>query len=285
MKKIGILIMLVMCFVITGYANAENLNNSGKVRKNDIEMRPQMVYIQGGTFQMGDTFGDGYGYEKPVREVSVRNFFIGKYAVTFAEYDAFCEATSRSKPSDKGWGRGARPVINIYWYDAVDYCNWRSKRDGLKPVYTFSGIQVFCNFDANGYRLPTEAEWEYAAKGGKWSQNYKYSGSNDPDLVAWFSDNSGMKTQPVGQKQPNELGLYDMSGNVYNWCWDWYDVNYYQTNDTDNPSGPGNGMFRVARGGCWGDFAKGVRPTVRFSVPPIANGDILGFRLVRSNKQ
>lgn len=255
-------------------------NNVKAVEKSKSEMNSQMIYVQGGTFQMGDTFGDGYNYERPVHQVNIRSFSIGKYPVTFAEYDAFCDATGRAKPSDQGWGRGDRPVINVTWYDAVEYCNWRSKKDGLKPAYISKGLNVSCDFDASGYRLPTEAEWEYAAKGGKHSKEYKYSGSNEIDVVAWYIDNSGDMTHPVGQKQPNELGIYDMSGNVYNWCWDWYDVAYYQYSDTNNPIGPQSGGFRVARGGCYGDKIKNVRSVVRFCVPPFVPGPILGFRLV-----
>lgn len=257
-------------------------NSVKAAEESKSEMNSQMVYVQGGTFQMGDTFGDGYNYEKPVHQVNIRSFFIGKYAVTFAEYDAFCDATGREKPSDQGWGRGDRPVINVTWYDAVEYCNWRSKKDGLKPAYKSKGMDVSCDFGASGYRLPTEAEWEYAAKGGNRSMEYKYSGSNEIDAVAWYIANSGDMTHPVGQKQPNELGIYDMSGNVYNWCWDWYDVKYYQYSDTNNPTGPQSGGFRVARGSCYGGKVKNERSVVRFCVPPFVPGPILGFRLVRN---
>ena len=127
------------------------------------------------------------------------------------------------------------PVICVSWYDAVDYCNWLSRKDGLLPAYSRGGNSIQCNFSANGYRLPTEAEWEYAATGGSSSRGYTYSGSNTIGNVAWYSGNSGLKPHPVGGKQANELGLYDMSGNVWEWCWDWYG-DYPSRSQTD-PTG------------------------------------------------
>jgi len=252
-----------------------------------------MILVQGGTFQMGDTFGDsGCKDDKPVHQVTVRSFYIGKYDVTFGEYGAFCQATGRHTPGHAGGDWGLRPVFNVSWYDALDYCNWRSQQEGLTPCYVINGDKTTCDFTANGYRLPTEAEWEYAAKGGSQSKGYKYSGSNSPSDVAWYYDNSGhafidqngldgCQVHLVGRLKPNELGIYDMSGNVDQWCWDWYDKNYYQSSPTDNPTGPLGGSRRVARGG---DFETNdwiVRTTTREFGPPSIHGD-LGFRLVRS---
>jgi len=217
------------------------------------------------------------------------NFYIGKYEATFNEYDAFCEATGRSKPKDEGWGRGTRPVINVSWWDAIAYCNWLSEKEKLPKAYDDKGNFLDNNerittdpSNVVGYRLPTEAEWEYAAKGGKKSMGYKYSGSNSPDSVAWYDWNSGNKTQEVGKKAPNELGLYDMSGNVWEWCSDWWDSSYYSKSPTTNPYSSTAGSARVGRGGSWNYDATRVRVARRgYSSPPDTRY-YLGFRIART---
>jgi formylglycine-generating enzyme len=215
--------------------------------------------------------------------VSVSSFAISKYDLTFGEYDAYCAATGAAKPNDQGWGRGPRPVINVSWYDAVAYCNWRSQQDGKRPAYTISGTNVSCDFSANGYRLPTEAEWEYAAKGGPAASslalNAVYAGSADLDAMAWYGGNSGKTTHPVGQKVPNSLGLYDMSGNVYEWCWDW-DGSYSAGSQSD-PTGASSGDHRVIRGGSQSeDYAGYLRSARRNSNYPNNWAPYMGFRLV-----
>jgi formylglycine-generating enzyme required for sulfatase activity len=194
-----------------------------------IPIIPEFVAVKGGTFRMGSN--SGYREEKPVHNVTVSDFNISKTEVTFEQYDVFCDATGRGKPYDEGWGRGDRPVINVSWRDAVAYCEWMSK------------------VTEKTYRLPTEAEWEYAARGGNKSKGYTKSGSNDLDAVGWYSSNSGRKTHPVAQKQPNELGLYDMSGNVWEWCSDWYGD--YSSSPQTDPQGSNSGDYRVLRGGGW----------------------------------
>ena len=138
---------------------------------------------------------------------------------------------------------------------------------------------MVCDFSVNGYRLPTEEEWEYAARGGVKSKGYTYSGSNDPDKVAWYGDNSGSATHEVGKKSPNELGLYDMSGNVYEWCWDWYGE--YNGETGKNHYGPESGTDRVLRGGGWYSFARVARSACRDGYGPSNRGSIVGFRFAR----
>ena len=207
----------------------------------------------------------GYDDEMPVHSVTVSDFNISKTEVTFEQYDAFCDAIGRDKPDDEGWGRGNRPVIYVDWQDAFDYCEWMSKTTG------------------ETYRLPTEAEWEYAARGGNKSKGYRYSGSNGIDAVGWYNNNSGSKTHPVAQKQPNELGLYDMSGNVWEWCSDWYSDSYYRSSPKNDPQGPNSGSSRILRGGSWPYDGSSCRVAVRNGFNPgYRYGDAFGFRLVLS---
>ncbi|PZC53122.1 hypothetical protein LH53_00730 [Mesotoga sp. TolDC] len=214
------------------------------------------------------------------------NFYIGKYETTFDEYDAFCEATGRSKPSDSGWGRGNRPVINVSWNDAIAYCNWLSDKEKLPKPYDSNGNLLDKDGRVTtditkvlGYRLPTEAEWEYAARGGNKSKGYKYAGSDNVGDVAWYSSNSGSKTQEVGKKAPNELGIYDMSGNVWEWCSDWYGG--YSSSAQTNPYN-NSGSYRVFRGGSWDRNATSVRVAYRSYLSPAGTRNGLGFRIART---
>ena len=237
------------------------------------------VLVEGGTFRMGSTNSDAESNESPVHSVTVDSFYMAETEVTFDQYDAYCSATGISRPSDSGWGRGSRPVINVSWYDAVNYCNWLSGQDGLSKVYRISGTSVTWNQGANGYRLPTEAEWEYAARGGTRSKGYKYAGSNNIGEVGWYSGNSGSKTHPVKGKGANELGLYDMSGNVYEWCWDWYDR--YSSTAQTNPTGPSSGSLRLGRGGSGESYFRPLQSTYRGRDSPSHRRSHIGFRPVR----
>ena len=173
------------------------------------------------------------------------------------------------------------PVEQVSWFDAIEYCNKLSLKEGLTPCYRGSEDAITCDWNANGYRLPTEAEWEFAAKGGtKDYLTYVNAGSNNADAVAWFEVNSGKKTHPVGTKAPNSLGIHDMSGNVWEWCWDWYG-NYSNAAQTD-PLGASSGSNRVDRGGSWFASAQVVRSAVRDGVTPTYRDSHLGFRIVRN---
>ena len=185
------------------------------------------------------------------------------------------------------------PVEQVTWYDAIEFCNKLSEKEGLQKVYTITGrtpatgypisnATVTMNNNANGYRFPTEAEWEFAANGGgNVRSTTAYSGSNSVDAVAWYSENSGKKTHPVGTKAPSNLGLYDMSGNVWEWCWDWYGS--YSNGAQTDPRGVSSGVGRVLRGGGWGNSAQHVRSASRFNGTPSNRYSGIGFRVVRSN--
>jgi len=246
-----------------------------------------MVLVEKGSFTMGDTWGDGDSDEKPTHKVTFTyDFHIGKYEVTFEEYDAFWEATGRGNPGDQGWGRETRPIINVSWNDAIAYCNWLSEKEKLPKAYDSNGNLLDKDGRVTtditkvvGYRLPTEAEWEYAARGGNRSRGYKYSGSDNVDDVAWYNSNSGSKTQKVGNKAPNELGIYDMSGNVREWCSDWYGS--YSSSAQTNPYN-NSGSYRVVRGGSWIAYATLTRVAYRYSISPAQTISYLGFRICRT---
>ncbi|MBN2531910.1 MAG: SUMF1/EgtB/PvdO family nonheme iron enzyme [Spirochaetales bacterium] len=240
-----------------------------------------MVRVKAGKFIMGGNDAKAAGNEKPPHTVVLtRDFYISSCEVTFDEYDLFCEQADYDKPADMGWGRGKRPVINVSWYDAVEYCNWLSKRDGFDPCYAFVEGDVICDFSKNGYRLPTEAEWEYAARGGSNGKGYAYAGRKTPDSVAWYGSNSGDKTHPVSEKKPNELDLYDMSGNVWEWCWDWYSE--YSVQEKTDPTGPDSGERRIHRGGCWYTSGYYARVCARSMGKPDQWWQTTGFRMART---
>ena len=239
----------------------------------------EMVLVEAGSFQMGST--NGKPDEQPIHTVNItRPFYVSKHEVTFEQYDEFCDDTTREKLDDNGWGRGNRPATIIVWSDAVEYCNWLSEKEGLTPCYSGQGTATQCDFLANGYRLPTEAEWEYAARGGDRSQGFVYPGSDNVGDVGWYVDNSDGRAQPVGQKQPNELGLYDMGGNVWEFCWDWYDKNYYSWGTTVDPQGTGASRVRVLRGGCWNYHPRICRSANRSWRAPGYRLFDVGFRVI-----
>jgi formylglycine-generating enzyme required for sulfatase activity len=245
-----------------------------------VSIAPQdMVLVPAGTFSMGSS--EGERHEKPVHQVTISTpFFMGKYEVTQKEWVEIMGTNPSNFEGDD------LPVEQVTWHETIDYCNKRSLAEGLVPAYSGSENSILCNFQASGYRLPTEAEWEWAAKGGgKDLIIYLYSGSSNVDAVAWYNGNSGNKTHPVGTKAPNSLGIYDMSGNVWEWCWDWYwDWNdVYSSAAQTDPAGVASGVGRRGRGGSWDYDARYLRSAFRGGdIPSLRRGDI-GFCLVRSS--
>jgi formylglycine-generating enzyme required for sulfatase activity len=242
------------------------------------------VRVEGGTFFMGSNNGDDD--EKPVHSVTVKSFYISKYEVTQKEWREIMGTTLRQQRdmAEKSWplyGEGDNyPMYYVNWYEAVEYCVKLSLKEGLTPAYRGSGNNITCDWNANGYRLPTEAEWEFAAKGG--TKDYlstEYSGSNSVGAVGWYKDNNGNSTQPVGTKAANSLGIYDMSGNVFEWCWDWYGS--YSSGAQTDPRGPASGDYRVLRGGSWFSYGQYLRSACRDGYNPSYWDGSIGFRLVR----
>lgn len=228
----------------------------------------EMVQIEGGNFQMGSE--DGKINEKPVHSVTVSSFFIGRYPVTQKEWMVIMESNPSHFKGDN------KPIENVSWYEAVEFCNKLSEKEGFIPVYAINGTNVSCNWQANGYRLPTEAEWEYAARGGNQSKGYTYSGSKNLNEVGWYNNNSDSETKNIGFKSPNQLGVYDMSGNVAEWCWDWYEE--YNCSSL-NPHGASEGHCRVIRGGNYSSYDFYCRITRRSSSSPNNRSDVIGIRL------
>jgi formylglycine-generating enzyme required for sulfatase activity len=236
----------------------------GKVvrdRLTDGSYGPEMVVIPAGKFRMGDIQGGGYSNEQPVHEVSIKSFAMGRYEVTFAEYDKFAEATGRNKPSDSGWGRGNRPVINVSWHDATAYANWLTEQTGHQ------------------YRLPTEAEWEYAARAGTetkywWGNDV---GSNQANCANRYCGDSFKYTAPVGSFKPNPFGLYDTAGNVWEWTCSEYQDKY---TGKEQHCAKSAGRF-AARGASWNYIAGWARSAFRYWGAPSVRSVDDGVRLAR----
>jgi formylglycine-generating enzyme required for sulfatase activity len=229
--------------------------------------------------------------EQPVHRVTIsRDFLVARYLITFDDFDRFCADVGRTRPRDKepGSTRGRKPVRNVSWFDAVAYCNWRSVREGLKPCYAGDGQAVTCDFEASGYRLPTEAEWEYTARGGHLGGGKVFAGSDNPDETAWYDANSENVTHPVGLKKPNPLGIYDLCGNIFEWCWDWYADDYYSRSPSVDPRGaepPGAVVAwrweKSRRGGSWRESVADITVWTRSQDYANYLGDN-GFRIVRT---
>jgi formylglycine-generating enzyme required for sulfatase activity len=264
------LVLLVVMVLSVNFGCAITGNTKASVSSDlffkDPTIGIEMVYVKGGCFQMGNTFPefkDEFPEELPVHEVCVDNdFYLGKYEVTQGQW----KQLMGNNPTNESYCGDNCPVGNVSWNDAKDFISTLNSRSG-----------------GNKYRLPTEAEWEYAARGGKVE---RYSGGNDMSLVSWNNENSlvnsEMRTHPVGTKAPNGFGLYDMSGNVWEWTNDWYGINYYSSSPRNNPTGPVSGDARSVRGGCASGADTNMRVSRRDGYPPDFSKDHLGFRLLRT---
>ena len=242
----------------------------------------EVILIPGGSFEMGSA--ENEEMDEPLHEVEVSSFYIDKCEVTQEEY----ERVMGENPSRWKGGRG--PVEQIRWANAAAYCNARSRLEGLRPAYDPDTWQ--CDFEADGYRLPTEAEWEYAARaGGKGDYSFGSSATKLKDH-AWYKENCTRRPQAVGTKEPNAWGLCDMHGNVWEWCNDVYDEEYYERSPRKDPRGPETGENRVVRGGCWNSRPDECRSAYRqFENPGYTDvcfgkdtHGFVGFRCVRRSE-
>ncbi|MCF7911610.1 MAG: formylglycine-generating enzyme family protein [Candidatus Cloacimonetes bacterium] len=267
MKKI-IFGALSVLFILTGCGD--------KTTESVLEIEG-MAFVKGGSFEMGDHFNEGGDEELPVHEVTINSFYIGKYEVKQGEY----ESVMGSNPANNHGVGDNYPVYSVTWINAAEYCNTLSILYGLTPCYNQSDWS--CDFSADGYRLPTEAEWEYAARGGiNWTDDYKYSGTTIMlSNYAWFGGELNSPRHEVGTKFPNQLDIYDMSGNVWEWCYDLYSENYFQSSSVNNPIGHVIRANHVIRGGCSTNDAHSCRVARRGYECANSGRNCIGFRIVR----
>jgi len=290
-----------------------------------------MVYVKGGTYKMGDIWGVKnkleFEDEHPTHKVKVKSFYMSKYEVTVKDYIEFLNNREISSDDEYNYHKYGNelifleskqcpidyngtsfyftgsnlapdkkcPVTNVTWFGAVEYCNWKSKREGLTQVYDNirGDYKINCDFNANGYRLPTEAEWEYAAR-SEGRNDRKWSGTNKKTELKEYAWYNVSRTHEVGTKKPNDIGIYDMSGNVFEWCWDLYGSNYYSNSPTNNPRDRKSvyikrvhdivtvRIFRTLRGGRYNFNANWCRTANRWFMDPISSNDY-GFRTVRTD--
>ena len=297
LRKIGILAAAVAVIGIAGCRN-----NVGAGGTPDSTVPEGFVKVAGKSIAGTESWTPSSSVFVSGRKLEIKAFYMSDHEVTRAEYkevmgslpDNMAKAHDKDGHELTGDAAGKNPVNKVSWYDALVYCNKRSIKESLTPCYKISGKTnpddwgavptssnstwnaATCDFEANGYRLPTEAEWEWAARGG---ENYQYAGSNNIDEVAWYTSNtSDTGTRDVKTKKANGYGLYDMSGNVWEWCWDWYAS---VTNTTPN-TGASSGSNRCDRGGSWRGSANRAGVANRDNSGPYDHYYVLGFRLVRN---
>lgn len=233
----------------------------------------KMVPIPEGIFHMGSI--NGPVAEQPLHEVKMTSFYMSKCLVTQREYEKVMGVNPSNFIGDLN-----RPVESVSWFDAVEFCNKWSALDGLDTCYEIADGEVFLDANKNGYRLPTEAEWEYACRAGSSSEFFWGDDDKLATKYAWDETNSDDTTHSVGTKQKNAFGLYDMSGNVWEWTGDWYAIDYYQHSDESNPPGPEFGEYKVIRGGCYFQGVSRLRCASRIKRLPKLVDDVTGFRCV-----
>lgn len=243
---------------------------------------PETILVEGGTYSMGINESKYYD-EFPTHSVTLNGFYIGKYEVTIEEYTGFCRTAGFDLPE----GELNMAATNISWEEAILYCNWlsrvkrldkcyRIKRDDKKKIFT-----VTYDKTANGYRLPTEAEWEYAARGGINRKQFAFSGSHNADEVAWFAG-TGKMLHTVGELKPNDIGIYDMSGNAQEWCFDVYMEKFYKTSPKENPVCEKGALERISRGGSYDDYEASLRISKRYYNAQNFKHETLGFRVAKN---
>ena len=258
MQRLLILLFAAVFFLLTATASKSSTAGGGNYTDQTTGM--EFIWVEAGCYQMGDIFDGGFSDEKPVHEVCVDGFYLGKYEVTQGQWLAvMAHNPSNFKNGDN------YPVEKVNWDDAQVF------------------IRTLNQLSGKTFRLPTEAEWEYAARSG--GKEEKYSGGDQLKPVAWYNKNSDEQSHPVGTKQANGLGIYDMSGNVAEWCQDWYSNKYYSISPRNNPQGPTTSLDRVPRGGSWYDIKVDLRNTFRYGLNPGLRYDMIGFRLVLSPGQ
>jgi len=323
--KINVIINILLIFILTGCGSDGAVITPVKTPAPTAAPGTAMVSISGGIFNMGSNLSTS---EQPVHKVTVSSFRMFTYEVTNSEYVLFLNSQGNQTEGGVTWikivedyyqgigggpdagtfsvisGYEERPVIYVSWYGAVAYCNWLSSQEGLTPCYgpiNNRGDDPSVWRTLNGYRLPTEAEWEYACRGGNTADYYWGEASPSPASIAkysWYWDNAeegyenevnpndhgaGKRNSHIaGQKLPNAFGLYDMNGNVWEWCSDWYGSSYYNVSPDTNPSGPASETLRVFRGGSWHTASDACRSAKRNCIAPSYYLSSLGFRPVRN---
>jgi len=269
-------VMLLVCALLITGCKKEQATAPSEIKTTTTPTGIEMVLIPAGTFTMGTDSGDDD--EKPAHQVAIASFWMDRTEVTQKSYESLI-GKNPAKFVDP-----LKPVERVSWVAAIKYCNMRSMKEGLQPCYNVQNAD--CNFTANGYRLPTESEWEYACRAGTTGAYFFGDSASDLPAYAWLKSNSEQSTHPVGQKKPSPWGLYDMYGNVAEWCNDRYGENEYATKTSDNPHGPAKGETRLLRGGSWRYGPERCRSSARASeTPALADAcfgyDGYGFRCVK----
>jgi formylglycine-generating enzyme len=253
-------------------AKRENTNYTSK--------RIVMVKVPRGIFKLG-SIKNNYFDAQPIHQVTINSdIYVSRNEITFNQYSIFCLAKKIKVPDDNGWGKGERPIINVSWYDAIEFCNWLSSTENRGSSYKVNGKMVICDFDSDGYRLPTEAEWEYIASRNDDRSNKMYFDVE----TGWLKNNSDGMSHEVGVIMSSKNPINDLCGNVKEWCWDWYGPRYTTIQEID-PCGPDSGEFKCIRGGSWNDEIEFVSISKREKQKPEEMSIYSGFRVVYTERK